>query len=105
MLHVRNRMGITLNPGLEKRIAEKVKSGEYASADELIAKSLDLLDGKDDAPQDGSRGSDSVPVREPIWETLVRLGREIPDEAWASVPSDLSKNLDHYLYGAPKETE
>jgi antitoxin (DNA-binding transcriptional repressor) of toxin-antitoxin stability system len=28
--------------------------------------------------------------------------RDIPDEDWQQVPADLSQNLDHYLYGAPK---
>jgi len=27
---------------------------------------------------------------------------DIPDEDWQEVPADLSQNLDHYLYGAPK---
>jgi|SRR5579875_735163 hypothetical protein len=44
-----------------------------------------------------------VPLVKPIWEAIVELGASIPDEEWAKVPSDLSKNLHHYLYGAPKE--
>ncbi len=27
----------------------------------------------------------------------------IPPEAWEGIPSDLAKNVDHYLYGHPKE--
>lgn len=42
----------------------------------------------------------SVP---PIWETIAELGRTVPDEEWAKVPADLAENLDHYLYGEPKE--
>jgi hypothetical protein len=41
----------------------------------------------------------------PIWEMAVELGASVPKEEWAKVPKDLSKNLDHYLYGAPKEGE
>jgi hypothetical protein len=41
----------------------------------------------------------------PIWEVVSELGAALPDEAWAGVPTDLSKNVDHYLYGAPKEDE
>ena len=26
----------------------------------------------------------------------------VPDEEWALLPRDLSKHLDHYLYGGPK---
>ena len=38
----------------------------------------------------------------PIWEIVTEMGAEIPEEEWEKVPSDLSKNLDHYLYGTPR---
>jgi hypothetical protein len=38
----------------------------------------------------------------PIWEIATQIGAEIPREEWAKVPGDLSKNVDHYLYGSPK---
>lgn len=41
----------------------------------------------------------------PIWEVAEEIARTVPDEVWARVPTDLSKNLDHYLYGAPKEVD
>jgi len=27
------------------------------------------------------------------------IAKDVPDKDWDSVPADLSKNLDHYLYG------
>ena len=33
------------------------------------------------------------------------ISAQIPQEEWAKLPSDLSKNLDHYLYGSPKDEE
>jgi hypothetical protein len=39
----------------------------------------------------------------PIWEEIVAIGQAIPDEEWENVPSDLSINLDHYLYGKAKK--
>ena len=30
---------------------------------------------------------------------------QIPQTEWEQLPSDLSKNLDHYLYGSPKSEE
>jgi excisionase family DNA binding protein len=45
------------------------------------------------------------PDPRPIWEAVAEIGREIPDEEWAKLPNDASKNLDHYLYGAPKVDE
>ena len=39
----------------------------------------------------------------PIWDVAAEIAASVPDEEWAKVPADLSANLDHYLYGAPKE--
>ncbi len=41
----------------------------------------------------------------PIWEVALEIGASVPDEEWAKIPTDLAKNLHHYLYGAPKEKE
>ncbi|TAE56963.1 MAG: hypothetical protein EAZ87_17240 [Nostocales cyanobacterium] len=30
---------------------------------------------------------------------------QIPQTEWEKLPSDMSKNLDHYLYGLPKSEE
>jgi hypothetical protein len=34
-----------------------------------------------------------------------KISSEIPLEEWKKIPSDLSKNLDSYLYGVPKKEE
>lgn len=52
----------------------------------------------------GDKSSQAVDAR-PIWERVVEIGAAVPPEDWARVPRDLSKNLDHYLYGAPKEED
>ncbi len=41
----------------------------------------------------------------PIWEVALEIGASVPEEEWAKIPTDLSKNLHHYLYGAPKQEE
>jgi len=38
----------------------------------------------------------------PIEDILSELASEIPEEEWEKLPSDLTDNLDHYLYGTPK---
>ena len=50
-------------------------------------------------------GSGSASHVRPVWERVVEIGARIPREEWEKVPNDLSMNLDHYLYGAPKEEE
>ena len=39
----------------------------------------------------------------PIEDMLEELAREIPQEEWDKLPSDLNDNLDHYLYGVSKQ--
>ena len=42
------------------------------------------------------------PSAPPIEEVLAGLAREVPKAEWDKLPSDLTDNLDHYLYGTPK---
>ena len=32
----------------------------------------------------------------PIWEIVVEIGKQIPDEDFAKIPTDLARNFDHY---------
>ena len=61
-------------------------------------------------PQETSSGEKSPAtltaqnvVQRPIWEVIVEIGEQIPDEEWAKVSSDASVNYKHYLYGMPKK--
>ncbi len=47
--------------------------------------------------------SKGVSRHETPWEIASKLMAGIPDKAWDNVPSDLSINVDHYLYGTPKQ--
>ena len=42
---------------------------------------------------------------EEIRRIAAELTKDIPDEEWERLPSDLSYNHDHYLYGTPKNKE
>jgi hypothetical protein len=52
-----------------------------------------------DRPSNGDR---KPPMKPPIWKVLATLGESIPPEELERLPSDLARNVDHYLYGAPK---
>jgi len=41
--------------------------------------------------------------RRRIDEIIAEFGRQVPKEDWDSLPADLSDQVDHYLYGTPKE--
>lgn len=43
------------------------------------------------------------PNAKPIWEIAEELAADVPDEEWGKIPSDLSINYKHYLYGSPKK--
>lgn len=45
---------------------------------------------------------ETTPQR-PIWEIIVEIGAQIPEEEWAKVPDDASINYKHYLYGTPQK--
>ncbi len=52
----------------------------------------------------GRESSDSADrVKRPIWEIVSEIGVQIPDEEWVKVPSDVSINYKHYLYGSAKK--
>lgn len=52
--------------------------------------SVDVADEPDTGP------------RKSILEIIEDLSAKVPDESWAKLPKDGARNLDHYVYGAPK---
>lgn len=90
-------MKISLSPDVERLIAERVKSGHYQSADEAVREGLKLLEEREKetrrTPSNGTRN---------FTATFESIANDVPDADWGNVPADLSKNLDHYLYGGQK---
>lgn len=41
----------------------------------------------------------------PVWELISDVGMQVPEEEWEQIPKDLSKELDHYLYGSPRSEQ
>ena len=90
-------MKISLSPDLERLIAEKVSSGRYHSADEVVREGLELLQQRESETHRLSlNGTANVSA---VFESIAS---DIPDNEWKDIPADLSKNLDHYLYGGRK---
>jgi putative addiction module CopG family antidote len=92
-------MKIILSPEVERLIAERVGSGRYTSADEVVREGLDLLKQRDEHGNGDSKIGESDLAA--VFETI---SREVPEETWAKVPADLSKTVDAYLYGSPKKS-
>ena len=51
--------------------------------------------------KNGTNGHSADPLAE-VLDRIVALGQQIPPEELALIPRDFAKNIDHYLYGAPK---
>jgi antitoxin ParD1/3/4 len=87
-------MNISLSPELERLIAEKIRTGRYQSADEVIREGLELLQARET-----TGGTEQPRSSRSIADVFAVIAADIPASEWANVPADLSKNLDHYLYG------
>jgi Arc/MetJ-type ribon-helix-helix transcriptional regulator len=87
-------MKISLSPDVERLIAEQVRSGRYNSADEVVREGLELLQEREKVAQRSpSNGTANFAA------AFENIAKYVPDKDWDCVPADLSKNLDHYLYG------
>lgn len=69
---------------------------------------LDLKEGEQvtvsiEAPPDGAAAGEAR--GESLVEMFDRLRKSVPADTWDDLPSDLTKNKKHYLYGHPKEGE
>ena len=90
-------MKISLSPDLERLIAEKVGSGRYQSADDVVREGLELLQEREnEMRRPPANGTVNLAA---AFDSIVS---DIPDEDWARIPADLSKNIDRYLYGSHK---
>ena len=100
-------MTIHLPPHIESPILAAVQSGRFASLDEAMTAAASLLvqrlsQEQAQALPPAARPADPAQARKPIWEVFQELSASVPDEVWDAVPTDLSEQHDHYIYGTPK---
>lgn len=80
---------------LEDQLIDKVR----ALPPEKQQEALQLLDNL----ATGASSERTDADRRPIWEIVNEINAGLPADTWENVPTDGSVNLDHYLYGAPKQ--
>ena len=80
---------------LEDQLINKVR----ALTPNKQQEALRLLESLATSPSSEGTGVE----RRPIWEVVDELNAGLPADTWENVPTDASINLDHYLYGAPKQ--
>ena len=85
-------MKISLSPDIERLITERIQSGRYTSADEVVREGLELLRAHERELQSPlSNGS------QPVAEMFEKIAANVPESEWEKVPADLSKNVERYL--------
>ena len=82
---------------LEDQLIDKVRALPPNKQQEALR----LLDTLASAP--GSEPNGTGLDRRPLWELAEEINARLPADTWDNVPTDGSINLDHYLYGAPKQ--
>ena len=82
---------------LEDQLIDKVRALPPDKQQEAL-RLLDTLASASRSEPNGT-GSDS----RTIWEVAEAINAGLPADTWDNVPTDASINLDHYLYGAPKQ--
>lgn len=96
-------MTIRLPDDLENAIRPLVLSGRYASEDALVAQAVrEFLQRRD--PGQAPETEVGTP-RRPIWDLIEEENQALPPEVWDALPSDLSEQHDHYVYGTPKRPD
>lgn len=79
---------------IEQELIEKVRTLPLEKQKKVLSYAEELRQ------QNGGEGSRVEDLT--IWEIVKDVILEVPAEAWEELPKDGSRNVDHYLYGAPK---
>ena len=79
-------------------------------AEKVIAALADLPDEQQTAVLDfvealKQKRQNEIISQTPIWEQLLTIAQQIPDQDWQTLPTDLSLNFDSYqTHAAPLES-
>ena len=97
-------MTIHLPKDVESSINAEVHCGHFASVDEAVAAAWRAYRSQQQPNQPEVEVSEAqtVPAHKPIWEVFQEISASVPDEVWDALPTDLSEQHDHYIYGTPK---
>jgi putative addiction module CopG family antidote len=97
-------MNVHIPEHWQRFIQDAIKSGRFASADQMIDEALRLLKEHDQAPAESPKADtgEATSTHKPIWEVAADLRTSIPEEEWAKLPVDGAEQHDHYIYGTQK---
>jgi hypothetical protein len=86
-----------MSANIEGKVMEKLRVLPESQQAEVLKFVEDLAEVE--AKTDNGQATDRVP----IWDKIQAIMQDVPAEVLASIPTDGSVNVDHYLYGARKK--
>ncbi len=103
-------MTIHLPEAVEHSIHAAVRRGRFSSVeDALVAAWLALDEPLKEEPSapilPTANGEPLAPTDRPIWQVFQDISAEVSDDVWDALPTDLSEQHDHYIYGTPKNSD
>ena len=94
-------MTINVSQDVENAINAAVQSGQFSSAGEMIDKLVRQYAEHTQQPQPSGQEA-SARAHKPIWEEILELTADVPDEEFDKLPVDGAEQHDHYIYGTLK---
>ena len=82
---------------IEDKLIEKLRGLPESQQAEV----LKYVEGL--AAEGAKAGNGHRAGRVAIWDKIQAIMSDVPDEVLATIPTDGSVNVDHYIYGAPKK--
>ena len=100
-------MTLNVSKDVENSINAAVRNGRFPSVDDAITAAWLAFNQQpvqsQVMPHEPEAAEGEVPQHtKPIWEEILELTADVPDEEWDKLPSDLAEQHDHYIYGTPK---
>ncbi len=100
-------MTIHLPETIERSIDAAVESGRFPSVAAAVAAAwlaFEQIRQGQAAPKPAAANGEGLPTTAeiPIWEDILELTADVPEEEWDKLPADLAEQHDHYIYGTPK---
>lgn len=83
---------------IEDKVIEKLRALPESQQAEVLKYVEDLATEEPKADNGHASG------RIAIWEKIEAIMRDVPDDVLATIPTDGSINVDHYLYGTPRKS-
>lgn len=95
------RIEISIDDDLRTFLEGQARQRGYDSVDEYLPALLREVQRREAG--NGRSPSGHTAAAQSAWDVALAIGASIPKHEWDKVPTDLARNLDHYLYGHPRE--